>query len=219
MRLYYFTKAEYGLAAIQGRRLKISDIKQLNDPFDFNAIVQTKPHVKRIAKKLVNGVAENRGIICFTESWNDPTMWAHYGDKHKGICLGFDISGNRCEAVKYISDRITAKYYGKNNIEELEIKDIVDSFFHKGTCWSYEREHRYLATDYEYCAKSELFFQKFNENIVLKEVIAGCRSNISGQNIQAALGDLFHSNKVEIFKTRPCNKTFTMTKDRTTKRW
>lgn len=29
-------------------------------------------------------------ILCLTEDSLNPVMWAHYGDEHRGVCLGFD---------------------------------------------------------------------------------------------------------------------------------
>jgi len=44
-RLYKFTKAEFGLLALQHRRLKISTIDDLNDPFDLYSVDTTDPGV------------------------------------------------------------------------------------------------------------------------------------------------------------------------------
>ncbi len=24
-------------------------------------------------------------------AWSNPVIWAHYGDKHRGLCLGFEV--------------------------------------------------------------------------------------------------------------------------------
>jgi hypothetical protein len=33
-------------------------------------------------------------------------MWAHYSDKHKGLCHGFEIPKERARRVIYIAKRI-----------------------------------------------------------------------------------------------------------------
>jgi hypothetical protein len=37
---------------------------------------------------------DDAGIACFSKVRDDILMWAHYGDKHKGLCLEFDGSDN-----------------------------------------------------------------------------------------------------------------------------
>lgn len=91
MRLYQFNSAKHSLSNIRNRRLKISKINELNDPFDC------KP--ARDPEALLNGLLEDHwsnlanaiGILCFSEDWKQPLMWGHYADSHRGICLGFDV--------------------------------------------------------------------------------------------------------------------------------
>lgn len=36
-------------------------------------------------------MSEKYGLLCFCETWQSPLLWNHYADRHKGICLGFDV--------------------------------------------------------------------------------------------------------------------------------
>jgi len=70
--------------------LWLSRAEGLNDPFDG----------LRYAKKIQGTLLEEKkinipldyiwSIACFTTKWNNPTMWAHYANNYKGICLGYD---------------------------------------------------------------------------------------------------------------------------------
>ena len=54
------------------------------------------------------------GILCFSEDWTDPVLWTHYGAKHRGICLGFDVKDGFAKKIVY--RRIgcaTQKFAGK----------------------------------------------------------------------------------------------------------
>ena len=53
-----------------------------------------------------NGLATRRGILCFSPDWRDPVIWAHYSDKHEGICLGFEIPDDVCKKVTYVPRRL-----------------------------------------------------------------------------------------------------------------
>jgi hypothetical protein len=37
-------------------------------------------------------ISERIRVICFSQNPNDILMWSHYGDSHKGITIGFDVT-------------------------------------------------------------------------------------------------------------------------------
>jgi hypothetical protein len=50
--------------------------------------------------------AATHGMLCFSSDWSDPVIWAHYSDKHRGVCLGFEIPDVYGTKVNYIDDRL-----------------------------------------------------------------------------------------------------------------
>jgi len=57
-------------------------------------------------RKDVQKEIDNAGITCFSKVRDDILMWAHYADKHKGLCFEFDGSDNciffgEAQPVKY----------------------------------------------------------------------------------------------------------------------
>lgn len=32
-----------------------------------------------------------RGVCCFSTSYSNPLLWSHYGDQHKGLCIGYKL--------------------------------------------------------------------------------------------------------------------------------
>ena len=71
---------------------KISRFCDLNDPFELipfdlsnedqrDALIHTRKELSDV------------GLLCFSFKWLNPLLWAHYADKHKEICLGFDLPG------------------------------------------------------------------------------------------------------------------------------
>ena len=106
------------------------------------------------------------GVVCFSRKPNNPTMWAHYANNHRGICLGFEdfsdanypdvlMSGE----VKYQKDLPVVRYFG-----EEPKKMIYNIFFNKFEDWKYEQEFRLVAD-----AGVTLAFNP----AVIKEVILG----------------------------------------------
>ena len=52
---------------------------------------------------------QSYGILCFCRTKRNPVLWSHYADKHKGMCLGFDVRDDSLNAVKYVSRRLVFK--------------------------------------------------------------------------------------------------------------
>lgn len=41
-------------------------------------------------------------------AWDNPVMWAHYGQKHQGVCIRFDLAAQaQPQQVTYAPDRLT----------------------------------------------------------------------------------------------------------------
>src|SRR5262245_41537042 len=137
MRLYHFTLAKHALGNIENRRIKIAEINQLNDPFELLAM-NLKDKVQRPAfmawKKEVNS---RHGVLCFCREWSNAVMWSHYADRHKGICLGFDIPDGKVQEVAYATDRL--QLVTSKPLDESVLKALL---YTKSKDWSYEKEWR-----------------------------------------------------------------------------
>jgi hypothetical protein len=46
---------------------------------------------RKASKQFRAAVNASQGLLCFGADWSSSVMWSHYADKHKGICLGFDV--------------------------------------------------------------------------------------------------------------------------------
>jgi hypothetical protein len=106
MRVYHFLNEKYGLEDINKQRLKISKLMDLNDPFEFLCVEMTDPIFRNCMSAGKNGIAEISGVLCFSRNWKNPVQWAHYADRHKGVCLGFNIPSSCLEKVTYVEKRI-----------------------------------------------------------------------------------------------------------------
>jgi len=91
MRVYYLTKKEYALSNLENNRLKISRLDDLNDPFELMGLALKNKAARKDFANFKRQMNDNYGLICFCEKWNNPVLWAHYGDKHRGIGFGFDV--------------------------------------------------------------------------------------------------------------------------------
>ena len=107
MRLYHFINEKYGLESLRLNRLKIAHIDQLNDPFEFLGVELSNSGNRELFYHLKQVASEEFGILCFSASYRNPALWAHYADNHKGLCLGFDIQAEYCRKVHYSETRLS----------------------------------------------------------------------------------------------------------------
>lgn len=92
MRVFQFFRASDGLAAITQRRLKISRIDNLNDPFEFPGADLSHPAVRLVLRRTKRSLGRQHGPLCFSGAWKNPVLWGHYAEKHKGLSLGFEMA-------------------------------------------------------------------------------------------------------------------------------
>ena len=93
----------------------------------------------------------DRGVCCFSASVKNPLLWSHYGDQHRGVCIGFNLNRTpkpKLHKVLYGGSRsvktsLIAKAILKNDQEAQKLLDR-DVLLRKAPPWKYEREWRLL---------------------------------------------------------------------------
>ena len=146
MRVYKFLDAKYGLKSLREKRLKQSCVRDLNDPFELMPFDLTHPAVREASRETKKDMDKEKGLLCFSKNWCDPVIWAHYSDKHSGLCLGFEIpepdNDNILEVV-YIDNPLPfpLKEYLERPEEEGE-QITRNALFTKFKHWEYEQEIR-----------------------------------------------------------------------------
>lgn len=206
MRVYHFINEKYGLEALQKETLKIARLKSLNDPFEGLHLGTDNYLIRETLKGRINKANRRHGILCFSESFNNPVQWAHYADSHKGLCLGFDIPQENLIKIKYINEREMGDAFikaldhkGKNFIKYI----LSTKFSH----WEYEQERR-LLIDFPETYGNELKFEPFSPNMALSEIIIGCRSQLTPKALKKLLIQKYRD--IYITKVAPSFDEFKM---------
>ena len=91
MRAYKFLDSHFGLKTLYEKRLKQSRVNELNDPFELTPFDLTDLAIRNAFIQTREDLCKEKGVVCFSSGWRDPVIWAHYSDKHRGLCLGFEI--------------------------------------------------------------------------------------------------------------------------------
>ena len=90
------------------------------------------------------------GIVSLTESADCPLMWSHYGDQHRGICVGYSVppdAEGTVRRVRYDGSRLievskVAAMLDGDKVARREVDEAV--LLRKAPSWKYEREWRLL---------------------------------------------------------------------------
>lgn len=209
MRVYKFLEAKYALDDIRKEHLKISEIADLNDPFELLACELSDSIVRLALTNTRSEMCPGYGLLCFSRSWDNALLWSHYADKHRGICLGFDIADDVIREVAYVSERarLPVDTQTMEISDQKKASDLIN--FTKFEGWRYEDEIRaWVRLDER---QGNHYFIKFDNALILKQVILGPRCSQDPCEFEKEVA--MHGNKVEVIKTRLAFKTFSVVRD------
>jgi hypothetical protein len=197
MRVYHFLPAIHGLDDIRKQRLKISEIDQLNDPFELWCVSQEDRRLRLALREYKNEMTKRFGMICFCKHWHNPLLRSHYADKHRGMCLGFDVDDRGLRPVNYVEER--------SNLTMPPTKESADELlFSKYRDWQYEEELRnWFKLDER---EDGHYFYPFDDFVQLREVIIGPLCATQKEDIEEALKT--YQDTVTITKARLAFRTF-----------
>ena len=203
MRLYHYMPSAYGLEDLRRSRIKIARLAELNDPFELWGCWQNDKALRSRIAAWKSKMAQAFGMVCLSEDWKNPLLWSHYADRHKGLCLGFDIPDEKVKKVSYTDKRIKLR----SNPSEAEFQSLLYS---KYMGWSYEREWRLWVALEE--MKDGNYFLEFGDEVRLREVYVGPFCEISRQEVDDALSN--GKQAAYVIKTRLAYKSFSVVENR-----
>jgi hypothetical protein len=216
MRAYKFLSRKYGLESLCEKRLKISRISKLNDPFELAPYVLTNSGIRNTFFLTRDDLDKHTGLVCFSDDWRNPLTWAHYSDGQEGMCLGFEIPDidpsdleNEVMRVAYKRDLLQFPADFDKLPEKGRFKIIRTILSTKFKDWQYEREIRWWVQLQN--KESGLQFLDFSEKLRLVEAIVGARCKLDKNSILKALGPL--ANQVKVAKACASFSSFQMAQD------
>jgi hypothetical protein len=154
-------------------------------------------------RELKKDMSQRYGIICFCKRGHNPLLRSHYADKHRGICLGFDVDDRGLRRVNYVADR-----------PDLQIPSTIESIqellFTKFKDWEYEQEWRnWFRLDERH---NDHYFYPFDDFVQLREVIAGPLCETGKSKIDEAIEGYRHH--IQVTKAALAFKTFQVVRNR-----
>ncbi len=213
MRVYHFVDSIHGLNNLALRRLKVSRINQINDPFEFLAADLLDSRDREALHKFKNQLDASVGIVCFSRAWNNPLLWGHYANKHRGIALGFDVPDDSLFPVIYTNQRAKIKF-DENSRTVVGGKSVVNKLLcTKFSDWVYEEESRFFVSLDTLQKEGGLHFLEFSPQLLLKEVIVGLNCEVPLLSIRNLLRE--DLNLVRVKKAGLALRAFKVIEDRT----
>jgi hypothetical protein len=187
---------------MQEQRLKISEIGSLNDPFDLLPFDLSDPAERQWIVDSRKRIGKKSGLLCFSQHWQSPVLWAHYAENHRGLCLGFDVPDDLQRSVDYVDHPLP--------LRALSPKTLADQMaYTKYDGWHYENEIRMAVTLQEKDGK--YYYYGCDEVLKLVEIILGAKCWLPKRRILQTLGS--HQSGILIKKVRAAFNEFKMVED------
>ena len=218
MLVYHLLPEKFALGNLRLRRLKVARLDDMNDPFELlGATLQKKEH-RDALRGFKSEMDRFWGALCFSRSWSHPMIWSHYADKHRGICLGFDVPEDKAIPISYKAKRLEFDFERQLSKDTRDEKLGLKLMTTKFDGWKYEDEVRLLLSmENETTAESGLHFFNFGQELNLREVIVGARSTLAKQIVREALSP--EDRNARLIKARLAFNTFTVTEQGNPKLW
>lgn len=152
------------ISYLDDQLLRFSQPRALNDPFesanyDFRELNETfvsslpqsigddfraPKRLKELTNDLIDKFGSKFGVLSLSERWNSSLMWAHYTDRHRGCCIGFNRDHPFFADDTLQKSNLRPVMYGVSRIDfAKELNGQGPGIpFYKSTDWAYEEESR-----------------------------------------------------------------------------
>ena len=179
--VYYFTSADHAISDIALSRIKVGRFSDANDPFELLALNFLRERARVPALQDFREKQNSQfGMLSFSQNWVNPVLWSHYADKHRGICLGFDLNRGKAQEIQYQDARLRDELdHAQDDPTKLsaELQALLTRT--KSHHWGYEREVRVIVELAGMIREGTLHFYPFDLDLRLAEVILGPRCTLS----------------------------------------
>lgn len=201
LRVYKLLPKQFALKDLSEQRVKISEISELNDPFEFLPFQLSDPVQRAQLKRSRKEFASTKGILSFTKSWSSPLIWSHYSEKHSGIALGFDAPANSAREVLYVQSRLDPAVWLGEGATQATVDALVYTKFAE---WAYEDEVRLVVSLHDRDHDGR-FYLLFRDGLPLREIILGAKCDLTDKEFKQITKNF---PGIPIVKARPAYRSF-----------
>lgn len=146
---HYFSGAEdkdgrnYSLESLQSGKVSFNHVSYFNDPCEIALFPDTPFNTFNSDTRYKYELYLR--VFCFSETFQNPLMWGHYGNSHQGFCVGYTL-----DDIKNIPEYKDTLAFGKiSYVDEIPTlsEEAINSgcaLYYKSSDW--ERENEWRAT-------------------------------------------------------------------------
>ena len=139
-------------------RLYAAPYSELNDPMEGQYLLSPSGSIDKDMESMLNSQRDGFRICSFSKTPDNPLMWAHYAEGHRGLVFGVDICEPDCEVRPIIYEGpLRISRHNFNSHAPLEVLS------RKLSAWEYEEEVRAFVRN------------RFFIKVEIKELILGSR--------------------------------------------
>lgn len=210
-RVYHLLSAGNGMSDISLRRIRVSRVRDLNDPFELLAVRADTKQLRNALRSWITDFNRENGLLCFSKKWSNPVLWSHYASKHRGMCLGFDVADKLLQDVQYTKDRMPVRFVDGDPDKGIEGSFVQELLRTKYLHWKYEEEARAFVRLDHSAIENGSYFYPFDDALMLREVILGPMCELPIERVR----ELVHSvyEQVAVIKARLAFKWFDVVPD------
>ncbi|PBP86332.1 hypothetical protein CCL16_14610 [Pseudomonas syringae] len=208
--------------------LKLSYLKDYNDPFEFFLTIDynQEPEILAYYKEIISMVTESP-VTCFSKSPLITPMWAHYASNSQG----FVVEINEGKLQKWLEEEEAAESFGDIDYQDTPhdyMQDMLQrayvlckprhvgflwqavtsaAYFTKQNCWSYEQERR-LITNSKISKKindtlSLLYFPADFVSSIVVGAKSSAETKIILREVSEKIGCKYYEKRIGRSSTRP----------------
>lgn len=156
---YYSNESTYAYKNIEDGNICFSPLECLNDPLEgvgaylyqvsdeeqkyWDSIGSDLPKLlsKRFSEDFREVANFKFRVFCSSKEYDNPLLWAHYANSHKGFCVGYEKSSIVEVSDKLFDIEYKSEMYPINEYDEKAIERVLSV---KSIDWSNENECRAL---------------------------------------------------------------------------
>lgn len=221
--LYRFLDSDAALKTLVAGKFRVGLVSKFNDPFEwklgFTGIItpQEKEFSETFPRDHIRDLETWMGILSFSRTVSDPTLWSLYADRHSGVAFEVVCPWKDDDLIKmkYRRSRPVLDFSRLRNIHDEKERDryllsLLDGLMRqKWRRWIWEQEYRVHINinDHRFCqfADGRHHWQIPRES--LKQVVLGFCCLLE----EAAVRKLLDMNgfvETRVVRARMCPETY-----------
>jgi hypothetical protein len=223
--MYRFLDSDGALKTLVAGKFRVGLVSRFNDPFEWRL------GFRGVASSAEKAFAENfstghlawletwMGILCFSKTAFDPTLWSLYAAEHAGVA--FEIKhpwpARHIAEIKYTDDRPVLDFDELRKTRDEDVKNkyllsLLDGLMRrKSPSWAFEQEYR-LQVDLKDNTFCELADGRHHWRIpphALTRVVLGFRCALEEAVVRKLL-DMNGFAETDIARARMCSETYSI---------